>query len=73
MLLEFSALLRHKLLVYSHANRAVPKLPDQKQLDFEKPSDYLSGVTSERGWLLSLAAMLVVGLGQRHVDALIVV
>jgi sorting nexin-4 len=61
-LLEFSALLRHKtqtttdpflvhlhsLLTYSHANRAVLKLRDQKQLDFEELSDYLSGVTQER-------------------------
>ncbi|KAF8216009.1 lipid binding protein [Mycena galopus ATCC 62051] len=56
-LLEFSALLRHttqtttdpflvhlhSLLTYSHANRAVLKLRDQKQLDFEELSDYLSG------------------------------
>ncbi|KAF8913101.1 lipid binding protein [Gymnopilus junonius] len=61
-LLEFSALLRHttqtttdpllthlhSLLTYSHANRAVLKLRDQKQLDFEELSDYLSGVTAER-------------------------
>ncbi|CAL1694962.1 unnamed protein product [Somion occarium] len=61
-LLEFSALLRHttqtttdpflihlhSLLQYSHANRAVLKLRDQKQMDFEELSDYLSGVTSER-------------------------
>ncbi|KAL4269266.1 Sorting nexin-4 [Pleurotus pulmonarius] len=61
-LLEFSALLRHttqtttdpfimhlrSLLAYSHANRAVLKLRDQKQLDFEELSDYLSGVTTER-------------------------
>ncbi|KAH7909797.1 hypothetical protein BJ138DRAFT_1088889 [Hygrophoropsis aurantiaca] len=61
-LLEFSALMRHKtqtstdpflvhlhsLLTYSHANRAVLKLRDQKQLDFEELSDYLSGVTLER-------------------------
>lgn len=36
------------LLAYSHANRAVLKLRDQKQLDFEELSDYLSGVTTER-------------------------
>ncbi|KAF8665271.1 hypothetical protein AX16_000292 [Volvariella volvacea WC 439] len=61
-LMEFSALLRHttsnttdpfllhlhSLLTYSHANRAVLKLRDQKQLDFEELSDYLSGVTTER-------------------------
>lgn len=38
----------HSLLTYSHANRAVLKLRDQKQLDFEELSDYLSGVTLER-------------------------
>ncbi|KAI6047949.1 hypothetical protein EDC04DRAFT_2620674 [Pisolithus marmoratus] len=67
-LLEFSALLRHKtqtstdpflvhlhsLLMYSHANRAVLKLRDQKQLDFEELSDYLSGVTLERDRLSAI-------------------
>ncbi|CAK5280293.1 unnamed protein product [Mycena citricolor] len=61
-LLEFSALLRHtsqtsldpflihlhSLLAYSHANRAVMRLRDQKQLDFEELSDYLAGVTADR-------------------------
>ncbi|EIM92269.1 lipid binding protein [Stereum hirsutum FP-91666 SS1] len=61
-LLEFSALLRHtthntmdpflihlhSLLSYSHAHRAVLKLRDQKQLDLEELSEYLSGVTAER-------------------------
>ncbi|EEB90490.1 hypothetical protein MPER_11296 [Moniliophthora perniciosa FA553] len=67
-LLEFSALLRHStqtstdpflvhlhsLLSYSHANRAVLKLRDQKQLDFEDLSDYLSGVTAERDRLAAI-------------------
>ncbi|KAF8167665.1 lipid binding protein [Crassisporium funariophilum] len=67
-LLEFSALLRHttqtttdpllihlnSLLQYSHANRAVLKLRDQKQLDFEELSDYLSGVTAERDRLAAV-------------------
>lgn len=67
-LLEFSALLRHNtqtttdpflthlhsLLTYSHANRAVLKLRDQKQLDFEELSDYLSGVTAERDRLAAV-------------------
>jgi sorting nexin-4 len=67
-LLEFSALLRHttqtttdpflahlhSLLTYSHANRAVLKLRDQKQLDFEELSDYLSGVTVERDRLAAI-------------------
>ncbi|KAF5352634.1 hypothetical protein D9756_005991 [Leucocoprinus leucothites] len=67
-LLEFSALLRHNthtntdpllshlhsLLAYSHANRAVLKLRDQKQLDFEELSEYLSGVTAERDRLAAV-------------------
>jgi len=67
-LLEFSALLRHttqtttdpflihlhSILQYSHANRAVLKLRDQKQMDFEELSDYLSGVTSERDRLAAV-------------------
>ena len=42
------------MLVYSHANRAVIKLRDQKQLDFEELSDYLSGVSSERDRLAAV-------------------
>ncbi|KAJ3993251.1 hypothetical protein F5050DRAFT_1810697, partial [Lentinula boryana] len=67
-LLEFSALFRHttqtttdpfliqlhSLLTYSHANRAVLKLRDQKQLDFEELSDYLSGVSAERDRLAAI-------------------
>ncbi|KAF5368461.1 hypothetical protein D9758_002281 [Tetrapyrgos nigripes] len=69
-LLEFSALLRHttqtttdpflthlhSLLTYSHANRAVLRLRDQKQLDFEELSDYLSGVTNERDRLAAVVS-----------------
>ncbi|KAG6334953.1 hypothetical protein ID866_4132 [Astraeus odoratus] len=69
-LLEFSALLRHKtqtttdpflvhlhsLLTYSSANRAVLRLRDQKQLDFEELSDYLSGVTLERDRLSAIVS-----------------
>ena len=44
----------HSLLTYSHANRAVLKLRDQKQLDFEELSDYLSGVTVERDRLAAI-------------------
>ncbi|KAJ7361539.1 nexin sorting protein [Mycena albidolilacea] len=90
-LLEFSALLRHttqsttdpflvhlhSLLTYSHANRAVLKLRDQKQLDFEELSDYLSGVTSERDRLAAIisghAGSSGLGLGaylKDRVDAL---
>ncbi|KAJ2987517.1 hypothetical protein NUW54_g9404 [Trametes sanguinea] len=67
-LLEFSALLRHttqvttdpflvhlhSLLQYSHANRAVLKLRDQKQMDFEELSEYLSAVTAERDRLAAV-------------------
>jgi sorting nexin-4 len=44
----------HSLLQYSHANRAVLRLRDQKQLDFEELSDYLSGVTAERDRLAAV-------------------
>lgn len=44
----------HSLLQYSHANRAVLRLRDQKQLDFEELSDYLSGVTIERDRLAAV-------------------
>ncbi|EPT01531.1 hypothetical protein FOMPIDRAFT_1161394 [Fomitopsis schrenkii] len=90
-LLEFSALLRHtthtttdpflvhlhSLLSYSHANRAVLKLRDQKQMDFEELSDYLSGVTAERDRLAAVisghAGSTGLGLGaylKDRVDAL---
>ncbi|THH33160.1 hypothetical protein EUX98_g1065 [Antrodiella citrinella] len=90
-LLEFSALLRHttqtttdpflvhlhSVLTYSHANRAVLKLRDQKQMDFEELSDYLSGVTSERDRLAAVinghAGSTGLGLGaylKDRVDAL---
>jgi len=90
-LLEFSALLRHttqtgtepflahlrSLLAYSHANRAVLKLRDQKQMDFEELSDYLSNVTSERDRLSAVisghAGSTGLGLGsylRDKVDAL---
>ncbi|KAI5897813.1 hypothetical protein EV122DRAFT_216987 [Schizophyllum commune] len=90
-LLEFSALLRHTtqtttdpflnhlhaLLSYSHANRAVLKLRDQKQLDFEELSDYLSGVTAERDRLSAVisghAGSTGLGLGaylRERVDAM---
>lgn len=38
----------HSLLAYSTSFRAVLKLRDQKQLDFEELSSYLSNVSSER-------------------------
>lgn len=44
----------HSLLTYSHANRAVLKLRDQRQLDFEELSDYLSGVTADRDRLAAI-------------------
>jgi len=67
----------HSLLTYSHANRAVLKLRDQKQLDFEELSDYLSGVTAERDRLSAVisghAGSTGLGLGaylKDRVDAL---
>ena len=44
----------HALLQYSHANRAVLKLRDQKQMDFEELSEYLSQVTAERDRLAAV-------------------
>ena len=44
----------HALLQYSHANRAVLKLRDQKQMDFEELSEYLSHVTAERDRLAAV-------------------
>ena len=44
----------HSLLQYSHANRAVLKLRDQKQMDFEELSEYLSQVTAERDRLAAV-------------------
>ncbi|KAI0094292.1 lipid binding protein [Irpex rosettiformis] len=90
-LLEFSALLRHltqtttdpflihlhSMLQYSHANRAVLRLRDQKQMDFEELSDYLSNLTSERDRLSAVingrAGSTGLGLGsylKDRVDAL---
>lgn len=67
----------HSLLSYSHANRAVLKLRDQKQMDFEELSDYLSGVTAERDRLAAVisghAGSTGLGLGaylKDRVDAL---
>lgn len=67
----------HSLLTYSHANRAVLKLRDQKQLDFEELSDYLSGVTAERDRLSAVikgqAGSTGLGLGaylRERVDAI---
>lgn len=43
----------HALLAYSHAFKAVLKLRDQKQLDFEELSHYLSTVVADRERLAS--------------------
>ena len=43
------------LLAYSQAHKAVLRLRDQKQLDFEELSDYLATVTADRD---RLAAMI---------------
>lgn len=44
----------HSLLAYASSHRQVIKLRDQKQLDFEELSAYLSAVTSERDRLAAL-------------------
>jgi sorting nexin-4 len=44
----------HSLLQYSHSNRAILKLRDQKQLDFEELSAYLSNVGGERDRLAAI-------------------
>ncbi|KAF8320548.1 lipid binding protein [Cantharellus anzutake] len=69
-LLEFSAILKnntvnntdpflthlHSLLAYSQAHRGVLRLRDQKQLDLEELTQYLSNVVIERDRLSSLIA-----------------
>lgn len=69
-MLDFSALLKHlnqttvePFLVQSHslmqfasAHRNVVKLRDQKQLDFEELSAYLSAIVSERDRLAALSS-----------------
>lgn len=67
----------HSLLQYSHAHRAVLRLRDQKQLDFEELSNYLNGVTLERERLAAVirgqAGSTGLGLGayiRDRVDAL---
>ena len=67
----------HSLLIYSHANRAVLKLRDQKQMDFEELTDYLSNATSERDRLSAVisghAGSTGLGIGsylREKVDAL---
>ncbi|KAG8818262.1 intercellular trafficking and secretion [Serendipita sp. 399] len=42
------------LIAYAQVQRAVLKLRDQKQLDFEELTDYLTGVTAERDRLAAL-------------------
>ena len=67
----------HSLLMYSHSNRAILKLRDQKQLDFEELSAYLSNVGGERDRLAAIisgrAGSSGLGLGsylRDRVDAL---
>lgn len=59
---ELSAHL-HAILSYSAAHRSVLKLRDQKQLDFEELTDYLSSVVSERDRLASLSSPYGAGHG----------
>ena len=67
----------HSLLTYSHANRAVLKLRDQKQMDFEELTEYLSNATNERDRLSAVisghAGTTGLGIGsylREKVDAL---
>jgi sorting nexin-4 len=66
----------YSLHQYAQTQRAVLRLRDQKQLDFEELSDYLSGMTAERDRVaagLSGRAGSSIGLGQflrDRVDAL---
>ncbi|CAO1628724.1 unnamed protein product [Parajaminaea phylloscopi] len=53
----------HAILAYSAAHRSVLKLRDQKQLDFEELTDYLSSVVSERDRLASLSSPYGAGHG----------
>jgi sorting nexin-4 len=53
----------HSLIAYSHAFRAVLKLRDQKQLDFEDLSAYLSTLSAERDRLASGGAGGGMGIG----------
>lgn len=46
----------HAMLAYAQAHKSVLKLRDQKQLDFEELTDYLSNVVSERDRLASLGS-----------------
>lgn len=67
----------HSLLTYSHSNRAIIKLRDQKQMDFEELTVYLSNATNERDRLSAVisghAGSTGLGLGsylREKVDAL---
>ncbi|EIW66564.1 hypothetical protein TREMEDRAFT_34892 [Tremella mesenterica DSM 1558] len=69
-MLDFSALLKHmnattlepfllqshSLLTHAAAHRGIIKLRDQKQLDFEELSAYLSAIVSERDRLAALSS-----------------
>ncbi len=46
----------HALLSYANAHKQVLKMRDQKQLDFEELTEYLSGVVAERDRLASLSS-----------------
>ncbi|CAD6902955.1 unnamed protein product [Tilletia laevis] len=54
----------HSMLGYTASHKAVLKLRDQKQIDFEELVDYLSGVVAERDRLASLASPYGAGHGQ---------
>lgn len=51
------------LLAYSQAHKAVLRLRDQKQLDFEELSDYLATVTTDRDRLAAIISGHVTNTG----------
>jgi sorting nexin-4 len=51
------------LLAYSQAHKAVLRLRDQKQLDFEELSDYLATVTADRDRLAAMISGHVISSG----------
>jgi len=51
------------LISYAQAHKATLKLRDQKQLDFEELTDYLSSVVTERDRLSSLSSPYGAGHG----------
>lgn len=53
----------HALLAYSSSHRSILRLRDQKQVEFEELTDYLSSVVTERDRLASLSSPYGAGHG----------